>query len=164
MITEMIYRFTCLCAGVSFGLLLAGCSRAPNTSGSRDALAKLSVIKAGTSHYVDSINDVQKLDGVAHVPARGNMTVSGWAVDTPNAQLAAAVWIDIDGMLYQAQYGNSRPDVAAVLKVPAYATSGFKAVIPASDIASGLHRLTLKIVNHDGSGYYLGQTVQFDYR
>jgi hypothetical protein len=127
-------------------------------------MANLAAIKGATAQFVDAINDINKLDDVAHVPARENMTVSGWAVDSPNVQLAAAVWIDIDGKLYQARYGISRPDVAAALKVPAYAPSGFEAMIPASDISSGLHRLTLKIVNHDGSGYYVGRTIQFDYR
>ena len=160
------YRFTCLCAGVLFCLFLAGCNSAPphTSSGSRDALAKLTALSNLTVQFVDAINDVRNLDDIAHIPARPNMTVSGWAIDAPNAQLASAVWVDLDGNLYKAEYGLKRPDVSAALKSPAYEASGFRATIPGSDITRGPHGLTLRIVNHDGSGYYTGRTVQFDYR
>jgi len=128
------------------------------------SLTRLSVIKGATSEYVDAINDIRILDGVAHVPARSSISVSGWAVDSGSATPAAAVRIDIEGKLYQVRYGISRPDVASVLKVPAYNPSGYEAIIPASDIGTGLHRLTPKIVNHDRSGYYVGRSIQFDYR
>ena len=153
------------CFIVACAVALGGCgshSAPAGRSVSPDVLAKLAVLKVATFQYVDSVNTISNLEGMVHVPASANLTVSGWAVDSPNSRPAAAVWIDIDGKLYQSSYGIPRPDVVNVLKVPSYAPSGFIAVIPMSELNNGVHRLTLKIVNYDSSGYYIGRSVQFD--
>jgi hypothetical protein len=148
-------------------VLLAGCgdNSAPASHGaSPDVLAKLALLKGDTLCYVDSINSVSKLDGTVQVPASANLTVMGWAVDSASSRPAAGVWVDIDGKLYRANYGIARSDVADVLKVPSYTPSGFSAVIPMTELNNGPHLLILKVVNYDGSGYYVGRTVQFDVR
>jgi hypothetical protein len=129
---------------------------------SASPLAKLAELKGATLQYVDSINTITTLDGVVHVPASANVTVTGWVVDSPNSQPAAAVWIDIDGKLFQAKYGIARPDVVNAYKTPSYAPSGFIAVIPMSELNNGVHRLSVKAVSYDNSGYYIGRTIQFD--
>lgn len=155
--------FSCLWMVVLCSAVLAGCGRDSRAGSSASPdVAKLPKLKNGTLNYVDDINNVSNLDGLLYFPGATNLTVLGWAVDSPNSQPAAAIWIDLDGKNYQAQYGISRPDVAAVYKVSQYMSSGFSAVIPTLDLNNSVHRLTLKIVNHDASGYYVGRSFRFD--
>ena len=78
------------------------------------------------------------------------ITVSGWAVN------ASAVYIDLDDHLFPAFYGYERRDVAAALKEPTYVNSGFRGQISA---ARGPHKLSVRIVNTAGTGYYPGPTL-----
>jgi hypothetical protein len=111
--------------------------------------------------YIDSINGVTGLaNGTVHVPGGQSLTVVGWAVDGLAKQPAKNVFIDLDGRLYLAQYGAPRQDVADALKEPAFLNSGYTVTIPVppSDVE---HRVTLKVVNAAGTGYYSGMSASF---
>jgi hypothetical protein len=59
----------------------------------------------------------------------------------------------VDGNTYQAQYGLSRPDVAAARSVPAYGETGFSFVLAAGHLAKGKHDVTIRVVAADKKTY-----------
>lgn len=79
--------------------------------------------------------------------------VKGWAIDRTSDSIAAAVFIDIDGTLFRARYGDERTDVADVMKKPLYRYSGFEARIPVSEIGKGQHSIQINIVTRDKDSY-----------
>jgi len=84
-----------------------------------------------------------------------DLDILGWAVDKPNKNLAGGVYVDIDGKLFECNYGNiTRHDVGAFFKDSVYIKSGYKATIPMNQIDTGLHTLKLKILTADKKSYY----------
>jgi len=83
------------------------------------------------------------------------IVINGWAVDERAKQTAGGVFINIDGNSdVPANYGQNRPDVAAVLKNDNYRFSGFSAAIPTSSLEKGIHTFSLKIVTAAKTEYY----------
>jgi hypothetical protein len=106
-----------------------------------------------TRGFIDDVNG-QPLAADSFQASPGRLLVlSGWAVDEPAHRTAAAVYIDVDGQLFPASYGSPRPDVAAALKEPGCERSGFKGMI---QTIPGSHKVSLRIVNNAGTGYYAG--------
>jgi hypothetical protein len=148
-------------AAIAFSLISIACGPAPEAPSSGVDLGSMTQSKLTTPSYIDSINGVTDLThGTAHIPRTQDLTVTGWAVDSVAKQPASKVFLDLDGKRYPTQYGVARPDVAAVLKEPAYARSGFTATIPGA-IGDGEHQLTIYTVNSEGGSYYVGMKVVF---
>jgi hypothetical protein len=123
-------------------------------------LIGLKSLDAETMVYLDSINGAAPSQTSALNASRSTaLEVFGWAVDSPNHARAEAVDIDIGGRLFKATYGTPRPDVSAALRDPEYEKSGYAAEIPLSEIPKGAQKLTIRVINANGTGYYTGPTV-----
>jgi hypothetical protein len=124
---------------------------------SPEALSHL--LNGETKGYIDNIDGRSLATGTATAPSNQSLTVTGWAVDAPAHRKASAVYIDLDGHLFPAFYGSERRDVAAASKEPAYGNSGFRGQISG---APGSHKVSLRIVNAEGTGYYAGPAFQLN--
>ena len=82
------------------------------------------------------------------------ITVRGWAVDVDDRDTAGGVYVDRDGKLFPAFYGDKRKKVARRLGVTAYEHSGFERAIPVSEIGAGTHELSIVVLTNDRKGYY----------
>ena len=82
------------------------------------------------------------------------LTIEGWALDPEAARAASGVYIEIGNKLYPAYYGLDRIDVADTYKNKAYRYSGFRRNLLLSDVESGLHDVTIKIISNDEKTYY----------
>jgi hypothetical protein len=97
----------------------------------------------GDNTYVGSIDT--PTNGSTIGPGT-SVLVGGWIVDKQ-----AQGWAGIDGLtvldgtnqVATGIVGQNRPDVAAALGNPYYATSGFSALVPASALAAGPNTLTV---------------------
>jgi hypothetical protein len=88
------------------------------------------------------------------ISADKDFTISGWAIDEKAKKISGGVIIDIDGKLFLANHGGSRPDIATGSNNPALKNAGYSAKIPISEIGKGQHTLTLKILTIDKKAYY----------
>ena len=83
------------------------------------------------------------------------LSLSGWAIDRAAGAPARTVYLSIDDrQMLPAEYGDDRPDVAALLGDAAYRRSAFRATIPINVLPVGSHRLRLGILAADGISYY----------
>lgn len=80
---------------------------------------------------------------------------AGWATDTPHRATAGGVWAVIDGMWYPVVFGLEEQLAASFCNDPRYRFAGFIRYIPVGEIGLGRHRLSLVVLTHDSSGYYL---------
>lgn len=87
------------------------------------------------------------------------LTSVGWAVDSVTRSAAKYVDFVIDGIPYSARYGADRPDVATYFQTQACLKSGFDFSMPASLLAVGTHRVTVRVVPTAGNVYYEGPAV-----
>lgn len=88
--------------------------------------------------------------------------VKGWAVDAIRKDVAAEVYIVVDGILYPAFYSVQRVDVSQYFGVPAYRYSSFEGAIPLLHIREGPHQLSIRIMNRERTGFYASrQNVTF---
>jgi hypothetical protein len=110
-------------------------------------------LAAETKGFIDAVNGQPLSGGSVEASSRGPVTLSGWVIDEPAHKVASAVYIDVDGNLFPASYGLSRPDVADALKEPGCEKSGFKGQFHAGP---GSHQVRLRVVNAAGNGYYYG--------
>ena len=124
---------------------------------SPEALSHL--LKGEARGNIDDVAGRSLTAGRAGAPANHLITVSGWAVDAPARRPASAVYIDLDGHLFPASYGAERHDVAVALQEPAYGNCGFRGQISG---APGSHKVSLRIVSADGTGYYAGPDFQLN--
>ena len=111
---------------------------------------------------VDSVNGRSgvQIDINRRVDASG-LTVTGWAVDIEAKGTPARVLVSIDGQIdIPALSGQPRPDVARVFGVPGYTAAGFTSYIRTSLIPAGEHLLQLKLINHDGTEYWICGNTQ----
>jgi hypothetical protein len=113
-------------------------------------------LKSDTRCFVDYANGRPASTDVLNSLPTGWILISGWAIDETAHNIASAVYVDIDNVLFPAQYGISRTDVAEALKEPAYEHSGFSAWVY---IKSGVHKASIRVVNAARSGYYAGASV-----
>jgi hypothetical protein len=95
---------------------------------------------------------------VGSVPIRIDRTrdlkVVGWAVDHQRESRAAGADVAIDQTAFPSMYGWDRVDVANHFKRPPYRYSGFVAVIPRDRLASGHHRLSVRVAASNRDCYY----------
>jgi len=161
---------------VCFASILASCSRLPEdlengsvilmevAPGSSIGLARLE----GRTHCVlERIGDVWSpgLHQPVAVSAAAPLRFLGWAVDIQGKSVAGGVDIVIDGMPWATKYGLGRGDVADFLKVPAYRDSGFEFLLPTYKLDKGRHKVTFRVVNKEGVGFYeLNNPVEFELR
>jgi hypothetical protein len=95
----------------------------------------------------------------------GHVRVSGWAVDEGLQRPAGGGFIEVDGDLYPAFYGEKKPGVAERLGNPAYELSGFERSIPVGEIGRGEHELSLVVVKSGRKNYERpGKSVTFEVR
>jgi len=117
---------------------------------------KLSTVNA--SYSVDNLDYIdpyptfdrhpQHSDSSITVPAKRDVYIAGWAIDFPSASVADGVLLFLDdSKMYQAAYGLESPLAVYYLKDESYRYSGFGAIIPAKDLADGLHYLTIKVIS-----------------
>src|SRR4051812_27707939 len=98
--------------------------------------------------------------GIPEVPKNSFLKVVGWAVDAAAGVEASGVIVCIDGRPAAfAAYGLQRPDVAEALRNRRFRDSGFDATVPSSQLGSGIHELSLRVLTHDGKHY-----IEPDYR
>lgn len=83
------------------------------------------------------------------------LRLSGWAADTESGKAAGGVWVVIDDRPFPAIYGQEDWSVETSLGDPRYRYTGFSRLIPLEEIGAGRHRLSLAVLTHDRSGYYL---------
>lgn len=81
--------------------------------------------------------------------------ITGWAVDERAKDVAGGVYVDIDGKLFPAFYGERKKGIARRFDVPAYEYSGFERAIPTSEIGPGTHTLSIVVLTSDRKRYYL---------
>jgi hypothetical protein len=105
--------------------------------------------------FVDQVGTSSSPRVAAEIPVQSTtpFVVSGWAADFA-AGPVSGVEIAIDQKPYTAAYGLDRPDVAATLKNPAYAKSGFQFTMPSSQFSKGAHVITVRVINKDRNGYF----------
>ncbi|PWU02648.1 MAG: hypothetical protein C5B51_20505 [Terriglobia bacterium] len=105
-----------------------------------------------TDYALEFFNDVKTplIAPPPHVPATGEISLLGWAVDKAHGRTATGLGVVIEGQEYPAVYGTQRKDVAVYFKQPGFETSGFVFKLPSSKIGTGQHELRLRI--HVGSG------------
>jgi hypothetical protein len=115
-------------------------------------------LSAGPIHAcaIDEINGTLanplELSRQTHLEIR----VKGWAIDAPAGQLPDRVFLSLDERIeFPALLGIPRPDVAAALHNDHYQYSGLTIYPRALFIPDGDHVLSLKIVSHDGSRYWM---------
>jgi len=111
---------------------------------------------------------IEQLNGVGaeayEVPvsgAQGYLTVQGWAIDPGMSGPAAAVYLELDGKLYQASYGSPRQDIAALFHNPAVSPCGFQWTMAAWELGNAPHVLKMKVLTADRANYFESQTVRF---
>jgi hypothetical protein len=118
-----------------------------------------------TEFNVDRLNDSHQHSHklITTIPAHASyIEIVGWAIDSPNKSVAGGVCVEINGRRFVAHYGLKRPDVAKV-KGSQYLHSGFRVLIPSSEIGKGKHTLTAKVISRDLNSYYsnLERTLSF---
>jgi hypothetical protein len=136
-------------------------SEEPQARGLLPPLSDFSPLETSTSSGIDRLNTDSKSgvriaqDRTIVVPKEASFVkVMGWAVDADNESAADGVYIDLDGELFPAFYGEERQDVASSFGVPSYEHSGFERYIPTSEIGDGAHELSIVVVSSDREGYY----------
>ena len=89
----------------------------------------------------------------------GDLPVSGWVINEGLGVAEVELWID--GKAYGvAQYGGERPDVVDAMQVrsdPNAPNLGFNIQIPAGTMASGKHRMHLKVTGISGETQVFGE-------
>ena len=85
------------------------------------------------------------------------LNIKGWVFDEKKNDIAGDVYINIDGEILNAEYGILRNDVADKFKNIKVKNSGFRSIISSSKIGTGLHLLSLLIVDKDKKNYFTSQ-------
>jgi len=130
----------------------------PQAAAPTIALATLNKSPSETFFFIDALNTTSLLTPPPtpiKVATGGEITLTGWAVDTTAGKAAGGVILVVDdATTFQAIYGIDRPDVAVNLKNDAYRRCGFSATFPASTLTPGRHTITIKIIAADLKSYY----------
>jgi hypothetical protein len=153
---------------VTAAVLLVSCSGSKTetdsaSAGSVGITQDMARIVATPHFYIDGIGTTMnpRPDSEIVVSAAGPLSVAGWVAELGGSP-PAGVGIVIDQKTFAATYGIERLDVAAALKNPSYNKSGFIGSIPASQLSSGPHTLTVRIINGARNGYF--ETPSFHIR
>jgi hypothetical protein len=141
----------------------APAAAAPVAKGMTEGLARLD---GAPNFYLDQIG--QAVDPVNKRPAvtaaSQPLVIIGFAYDGGQMAPAKGVDVVIDGVARPAAYGQPRPDVASYLKAPKLTDVGYNLTLPPGAIAPGEHRLSVRVVAADGSGYAETAEVPFTIR
>jgi hypothetical protein len=73
----------------------------------------------------------------------GYITFTGWAVDALLERLPDAVYLKLDGRIYPARLGLTRPDVVAIYNRPQYLNAGFEWTCPVWKLGSETHAVSV---------------------
>lgn len=104
---------------------------------------------------IDGVNDVTAPKAHSTVVIQTDkITISGFAVDPVNEDLAAGVVVMIGEKFFVAIYGGDRPDIAKALNNPKYVKSQFYVEVPKALIGKGIHELKIRVIANNRSGYY----------
>jgi hypothetical protein len=86
--------------------------------------------------------------------ASSRIVLRGWAIAASAGVPGAAVVAQVDGRVFgKADYGQSRPDVAAALGIDADARSGFTFVLDFAGYPRGPHTVVIDVITPDGTAY-----------
>lgn len=121
------------------------------------APAKLDIARGSTRGVVSRIDRVRvaKNEGpVAVSPQALLVLVTGWAVDDRAERAAGGVYVVVNDELYPTYYGTSSEGVAKIFGVADYASAGFEADIPVSELKSGVNEISLIVLTNDRTAYY----------
>ena len=89
------------------------------------------------------------------------LPIAGWALSKAGIE-KVETYVD-DEPLGLVEYGESRPDVAALYpEFPDGVDCGFVGAVPMADLADGPHRLEIRIVGRDGRVSKVGTTFEVD--
>lgn len=131
-------------------------------------LKTLSYIQGTTAFNVDIIefgDRIYLVEGPKEVKhgIEKILVIKGWAIDSSADSPASAVFAIFDtGQEYRA-YSVHRPDVAKYFDKKNLKDTGFVFNIPLDDLSADSGKFRLKIISHDGGGYYY-PTEQFSFR
>lgn len=121
---------------------------------------KLNESRLNTLYAIDLINNFGNIQNNSAIKIvdndnRGEITITGWAVDESANTPAKAVFVSIDDKLnILTRYGLDRADVAKFYKNNNYRYSGFNALFATSTLEKGIHNLIIKVVSSDRKNYY----------
>lgn len=79
---------------------------------------------------------------------------ASWAVDPVNKAPLDSVYLYFNDRMYKVFYGNPRDDVAKFMGDERFRFCGFERYIPLSEFPDGEYAVSLRLVNHDRTGYY----------
>lgn len=138
---------TAAVAAAVFAVAAVGIGRHPLIKG-----VKLPRVPDHLDYSLEFINDVTTPidEPPVRLPAGGQATLEGWAVDRQGGGVPVAVEAVVDGRRQLLASGMERPDVAKAFTVPGFARSGFRGRLDPSCLAPGPHELRLRLVLPSG--------------
>src|SRR5262249_38964721 len=127
-------------------------TRMPSTRG-------LPACSASTASNLEWVGDTSASPAPASIRLSGDFVVSGWAIDKRARTIAGDIDVAVDSAIVPSLYGTDRPDVARYFDTEAYRASGFVARLTRTDVASGTHILSIRILASDRRCFYQGPAV-----
>jgi hypothetical protein len=109
------------------------------------------------SYVARGAQGVYKPITAAPIPSDATIVLRGWAADRATKDAAGGLFLILDGkerVDESASYGSARPDVAAFLKNPKLARTGYAAGLAAARLGPGPHTLQVGIIGSDQQAYY----------
>jgi len=135
--------------------------RMPQLGQRQPATLGLNQCSTPTAHSLEWVAD--EIAPFVRRPVRvsldGDVSVTGWAVDRPHEDVAAAIDVVVDETPVPALYGIDRPDVASALGSQRYRGSGFAARLRGHQIGAGTHTVSVRIVSADRQCFYTGTPI-----
>lgn len=128
-------------------------------------ISNLAPVDADTRYDIEFIdttsNPLQTEQIIINKTENPVITLSGWAIDSRQNALAKAVFISIDDeTVIPAWYRREREDIGIHLGNPDLKDSGFWGSFNTSLLDEGYHNVSIRIVTHDGSRYFLSDTIR----
>jgi hypothetical protein len=95
--------------------------------------------------------------------------LSGFALSPEGKDRAGGVVVEVDGQPYRAYYGlpigavtdARKPEIAKVADNPALSDCGFRREFSREQVPAGPHRLTIKVLNKDGTAWFASAPQEF---
>jgi hypothetical protein len=133
---------------------------APPKDGASEGLAKRTEFAA---FYLDRVGEA--LDPAnkqpAGTPGDAPILLSGFGFDPVAKTPAKGVDVVIDGKAYAASYGAAREDVANYFKSPGLTATGYTVTLPAGFLVNGPHKIAVRVIAADGTGYFESPPIPF---
>lgn len=89
------------------------------------------------------------IDNIAAVPEQGAVLIRGWAIDSVADDVAGAVAVVLDGVVYPTYYGRPNQGAVKTMQRDKFLLSGFECRAPPGRLGKGEHQIVLKIQTHD---------------